>query len=75
MRRFEQHDNLPRGAREYQKRTTVRAVQMDEEFEVETMEGVMKGKMGDYLAEGVKGELYPIDKEIFELSHVEFIEE
>ena len=25
----------------------------------------MKGKAGDYLIEGIKGELYPCDKEIF----------
>lgn len=34
--------------------------------EVKTLEGVLKGKAGDYLIEGVRGELYPCDKEIFE---------
>jgi hypothetical protein len=38
---------------------------MDEEFEVETMEGTMKGKEGDYLCEGVEGERWPIDADIF----------
>ena len=44
----------------------IEAVQMDKPFEVNTMEGKMKGKAGDYLVTGVKGEQYPVDKEIFE---------
>ena len=40
-------------------------VQIDEPFTVETMEGLMKGKAGDYLVYGVNGEMYPIDLEIF----------
>jgi len=43
----------------------VRFIQVDEPFEVETMEGVMKGKKGDYLIVGIHGEMYPIDKKIF----------
>ena len=43
----------------------VRCIQIDETFEVETMEGVMKGKQGDYLIIGIHGEMYPIDQEIF----------
>ena len=37
-----------------------------EPFTVETMEGPLKGKAGDYLMIGVKGEAYPCDKEIFD---------
>ena len=44
----------------------VKCIQIDEPFIVETMEGLMKGKAGDYLIVGVKGEAYPCDKEIFE---------
>jgi hypothetical protein len=44
----------------------VKCIQMDEPFIVETMEGPMKGKAGDYLIIGIKGEAYPCDKEIFE---------
>lgn len=43
----------------------VRCIEIDEPFEVETMEGVMKGKKGDYLIVGINGEMYPIDREIF----------
>ncbi len=39
--------------------------QIDEPFRVETMEGVMEGKAGDWLVVGIHGEMYPIDKEIF----------
>jgi len=44
----------------------IKAVQMEKEFEVRTLEGVLRGKAGDYLIEGIKCELYPCDKEIFE---------
>jgi hypothetical protein len=43
----------------------VRAVRIGEPFEVETLEGVMRGKRGDFLIEGVDGELYPCDAGIF----------
>ncbi len=52
-------------AAEYQKKTTIRAVRMSHEFKVTTPEGVMIGKAGDYLALGVMGDRYPIDKIIF----------
>lgn len=35
-------------------------------FEVNTPEGKMKCREGDYIIKGVKGEYYPIKKEIFE---------
>lgn len=44
----------------------IRCVQMAEPFKVETMEGVLEGKAGDYLMIGIKGEMYPCDKDIFE---------
>ena len=47
----------------------IQAEQQDKEFEVETLEGTMKGKAGDYLIIGIKGEKYPCDKEIFEASY------
>lgn len=42
------------------------AKQMREEFIVDTLEGKMNGKAGDYLVIGTRGEHYPVDKEIFE---------
>ena len=48
------------------KPVTVLAKQMNDEFVVNTMEGKVRGKKGDYLMVGVKGEMYPCDREIFE---------
>lgn len=44
----------------------------DEEFQqwrIETLEGVMLAKNGDYLIRGVKGEIYPCKRDIFEESY------
>lgn len=41
------------------------AKQMDKDFEVETLEGTMKGHKGDYLVIGIKGEQYVVKEEIF----------
>lgn len=58
--------------RRYQKRPMiVRAKEMLEPFAVETMEGTMRGKAGDFLMEGVRGEQYPCDREIFLETYVE----
>ena len=45
------------------------AVQMDEDFVVDTLEGTVKGLAGDYLMLGIKGERYPCRKDIFEESY------
>ena len=49
----------------------IQACQIPEEFEVETLEGTMKGKAGDWLIIGVKGEMYPCDDEIFKETYEE----
>ena len=43
----------------------IKCIQINEPFEVQTMEGVMKGKKGDWLMVGITGEMYPCDDEIF----------
>jgi hypothetical protein len=43
----------------------VRCIQINEPFKVETMEGLMSGKKGDWLMVGIHGEMYPIDNDIF----------
>jgi len=45
------------------------AAQMDEPFEVETLEGTMHGNAGDWLICGLKGEYYPCKPDIFEASY------
>lgn len=39
------------------------------EFLVSTLEGVMTGKMNDWLIRGVNGEFYPCKPDIFEKSY------
>lgn len=49
----------------FRKTALTYAVPMVEPFVVETLEGVMEGKPGDYLAIGASGEMYPIDAAVF----------
>jgi len=49
------------------KPVVIKAIQMEIDFKVATKEGVsLAGKAGDYLLQGVKGEVYPCNREIFE---------
>jgi len=43
----------------------IEATQKKHVFTVNTMEGTMIGKAGDFLITGINGEQYPCDKEIF----------
>lgn len=47
----------------------VKCAQINEPFEVETMEGTMKGKKGDWLMIGINGEKYVCDDGIFKKSY------
>jgi hypothetical protein len=47
----------------------VRCIQINEPFEVETLEGIMKGQPGDWLMVGINGEMYPIADEIFKKTY------
>lgn len=47
----------------------VQAIQMNEDFVVETLEGKMMAYEGDYLIIGVEGEPYPCNREIFEKTY------
>ncbi|WP_088340325.1 hypothetical protein [Robiginitalea sediminis] len=53
----------------------VRCFQIEEPFRVETMEGTLDGKAGDWLMVGIHGEMYPIDREIFEATYQLLTEE
>ena len=56
--------------RKYVKKpVVVRAAQMQDDFRVTTLEGVMHGRKGDYLVIGIEGERYPVRKEIFERTY------
>ena len=62
------YDPMP-AAKLYRKKTLTRAAHMHEPFSVETLEGTMEGKAGDWLMIGVNGELYPCDAGVFERSY------
>lgn len=47
----------------------VKAYQMKNEFKVKTKQGIVKGKAGDYIIEGIDKERYPCDKEVFEKTY------
>ena len=50
----------------YKKRQIIiRAVKLKEKMEIKTREGILMGYKGDYLIEGIKGEIYPCGREIF----------
>jgi hypothetical protein len=51
------------------KTTPTFVTQVLEPFEVDTLEGVHTGKAGDYLAIGIHGEMYPIDKDVFDATY------
>jgi hypothetical protein len=56
---------------EYRKTATIYAVRMDKDFTVDTLEGIHTAHKGDYLAKGIKGELWPIAADVFEATYVE----
>jgi hypothetical protein len=47
----------------------IRCIRIEEAFEVETLEGKMKGQPGDWLVIGVSGEMYPIARDIFKKTY------
>lgn len=54
------------GFKKYRKKPIViQAKEMSKPFSVQTKEGVMSGKAGDFLLIGIKGERYPCDRDIF----------
>ncbi len=39
-------------------------------LKIETLEGVMEAKIGDWVIQGVKGEIYPCKHDIFEETYL-----
>lgn len=62
---FSPLEDVEGGFVEYRKTATTFAKRMDIEFEVDTLEGLHRGKPGDFLAVGAAGEMYPIDAAVF----------
>ena len=65
------HHNVPdlNFKKAVKKPIAIKCFQINEPFEVQTMEGIMKGKKGDWLMVGISGEMYPCDDEIFKKSY------
>lgn len=62
-------DTKIKGWEKFVKTEPIKAVKMDEDFEVETLEGTMQGKANDMLAQGIEGERYVIDADIFDKTY------
>ena len=70
-------DNFTRAEEEgryVKKPVVVRAKRLTECVFIPTLEGVMRGEPGDWLIEGVRGEVYPCNPDIFEATY-ETVEE
>lgn len=70
MKTFDTYEKVRRMKKCRKKPIIIHALQMAEEFRVNTLEGNYKqGKAGDYLMKGIDGELYICDKSIFERTY------
>lgn len=66
MKTFKTYEEVEGQQECIKRKIVVHALQINEEFRVDTLEGDYKqGKEGDYLIRGVEGELYICDQEIF----------
>jgi hypothetical protein len=61
--------DLPGAIRAVKKSLPISALKLNEPFEVLTTEGVMQGAPGDWLLQGVVGEVYICPNEVFEKSY------
>jgi len=53
------------------KPVVIKARRIYKPFRVQTKEGIMSGKAGDWLIIGIEGEAYPCDHRIFEKTYEE----
>ena len=64
--------NPMQGAKQYVKKpVVVLAKQMDRDFIIQTANGLVKGKVGDYMVKAPSGDTWPVQKEIFETTYEE----
>jgi len=61
--------NLPGAVRALKKPIPITACKINGPFSVDTTEGTMTGKSGDWLMQGVSGEMYICPADIFEKSY------
>lgn len=60
---------LPGAVKAIKKPIPITACRIEEPFTVDTTEGVMRGRPGDWLMQGVAGEVYVCPGEVFERSY------
>jgi len=66
MRLIKRLEDLERNIKTYRKRPIlVKAVQLAEEVWIETREGRLRGYPGDFIIQGIEGEIYPCNEGIF----------
>lgn len=55
----------------------IEAIQFEDNpyLKIETLEGIMKASVGDYIIKGVNGEFYPCKPDIFEKTYERVIDE
>ena len=62
--------------KKYRKKPIViEAYQTDVTFDIETLEGIMRANVGDYIITGVNGEQYPCKPDIFKKTYEEISDE
>lgn len=61
--------NMPGAVRALKKPIPITACKINEPFSVDTTEGTMRGKPGDWLMQGVSGEMYICPADVFEKSY------
>lgn len=70
MKTFATYENVPHMQPCMKLPVVIHAKQIHESFRVDSMEGdYKKGKPGDYLMQGIQGELYICDREVFEKTY------
>ncbi len=61
--------SVPGAVRALKKPIPITAKKINEPFTVDTSEGTMSGKAGDWLMQGINGEMYICPAAIFEMSY------
>lgn len=77
IRAFKLGDNIPDWAMDRVTQNIIvlqldRGMPVSGSAEIHTLEGVMHADAGDYIIEGVKGEVYPCKADIFAATYEEF---
>ena len=75
---FEDNSDLIIEIHEFMGGDTIRVNYEDKNnpyLKIETLEGIMKASVGDYIIKGVNGEFYPCKPDIFEKTYERVIDE